>query len=190
MPAPATASPTPTPIMPGVERNKTTEDKPFIQPPTSPSPVPNPAAVSTNQPAPATPTPTPIGSSPQPQANPIGTRVPTPTQTANSQRNPVPLEPATSIRQSPAAALVPPLTPVPSQSPISSPIPASNPQIEAPAQPDWQQKAIELVKFAGVKIRAFTNTIPAKAQSFGQNVQIWAGRGIDTIRSWRNNGAG
>jgi hypothetical protein len=198
MPAPATVSPTPTP-MAGVERNNPTQNQPFTQPQTSPSPapaptVPRPAAVPTNQPSPAIPTPiitpTPIASSPQPQANPIETKVPTPRQHTDSQPTPVPLEPATSIRRSPAAAPVPQLTPIPSQSPISSSTPASNPQIEAPAQPAWQQKAIELVKFAGVKIRAFTNTIPAKAQRFGQNVQVWAGKAMETVKSWRNNGAG
>jgi hypothetical protein len=199
IPAPATVSPTPTP-MAGVERNNPTHNQPFTQPQTSPSPappatVPSPAAVSTNQPAPVvTPTPlatpAPIGSSTQPQANPIENRVPTPSQPKNAQPNPVSLEPATSIRRSPAAAPTPQLTPVPSQSPISSPTPASNPLIEAPAQPAWQQKAIELVKFAGVKTREFTNTIPAKAQRFGQNVQVWAGKAIETVKSWRNNGAG
>lgn len=173
MPAPP-VRPTPTP-MAGIERDKSTQDKPFTQPQTAPSPAP--AATPT-----PIATPTSIGSIPQPLTNPIETRVPTPSSTASSQANPAPFEPATSIRQSPATA------PVPSQSPISHPTPAINPQIQAPGQTAWQQKAIELVKFAGVKIRAFTNTIPAKAQRFGQNVQIWAGRAIDTIRSWQNNG--
>jgi hypothetical protein len=196
MPAPA-VRPTPTP-MAGVARDKSTQDKHLTQPQTSPSPapaatVPSPAAVSTDQPVTvATPTPlatpTPIGSSPQLLANPIDTKIPTPSPTVAPQPDRVPFDPATSIRQLPAAAPVPQLTPLPSQSPISSPTPASNPQLEAPSQQAWQQKAIELVKFAGVKIREFTNTIPAKAQRFGQNIQIWAGRAIDTIRSWQNNG--
>jgi hypothetical protein len=199
MPTPVTVRPTPTP-MPGLEQTKPTEAKPLTQPQTAPSPapaatVPSPAAVSTSQPAPvATPTPiatpTPSGSIPQPLTNPIETRVPTPSRIEDSQPTPIPFEPATSIRQSPATAPLPQLTPAPNLSPISSPTPADNPQIEAPSQPNWQQKAIELVKFAGVKIRAFTNTIPAKAQRFGQNIQIWAGRAIDTIRAWQNNGAG
>jgi hypothetical protein len=49
----------------------------------------------------------------------------------------------------------------------------------------WQTKANELRKAAGVKIRAFTNTIPSKAQRFGHNVQIWVGNAIDQIQAWR-----
>jgi hypothetical protein len=186
IPAP---TPMPTP-MAGVERKQ--PDIQPAQPQTAPVPV---APVSTNQPLPvATPTPivppTPSVAILQPLANPIETRVPTPRPTAGSQPSQVPFEPATSIRQSPAASPIPQLTPVPSQSPIPNPPPAITPQLDAPAQPAWQQKAIELIKFAGVKTREFTNTIPAKAQRFGQNVQIWGGRAMETIRSWRNNGAG
>ncbi len=195
---PAPVRPTPTPTV-GVEQ-KTTDAQPVAQPQTSPSPtpaatVPRPIAVPNNPPVTlATPTPiatpTPSGSSPQPLAHPIETSVPAPNLTAGSQPNSVPFQPATSIRRSPATDLVPQLTPAPSPSQISSPTPASNPQLETPAQPAWQQKAIELIKFAGVKTREFTNTIPAKAQRFGQNVQIWAGKAMETIESWRNNGAG
>ena len=49
----------------------------------------------------------------------------------------------------------------------------------------WQIQANELRKAAGVKIRAFTNTIPSKAQRFGHNVQIWVGNAINQIQAWR-----
>jgi hypothetical protein len=49
----------------------------------------------------------------------------------------------------------------------------------------WQIQANELRKAAGVKIRAFTNTIPAKAQRFGHNVQIWVSNAINQIQAWR-----
>jgi hypothetical protein len=49
----------------------------------------------------------------------------------------------------------------------------------------WQIQADNLRKAAGVKIRAFTNTIPAKAQRFGHNVQIWVGNAINQIQAWR-----
>jgi hypothetical protein len=49
----------------------------------------------------------------------------------------------------------------------------------------WQIQANELRKAAGVKIRAFTNTIPSKAQRFGHNVQIWVGNTINQIQAWR-----
>ena len=49
----------------------------------------------------------------------------------------------------------------------------------------WQIQANELRKAAGVKIRAFTNTSPSKAQRFGHNVQIWVGNAINQIQAWR-----
>ena len=49
----------------------------------------------------------------------------------------------------------------------------------------WQTQANDLRKAAGVKIRAFTNTIPAKAQRFGHNVQIWVSNAINQIQAWR-----
>jgi hypothetical protein len=49
----------------------------------------------------------------------------------------------------------------------------------------WQIQADNLRKAAGVKIRAFTNTIPSKAQRFGHNVQIWVGNAINQIQAWR-----
>jgi hypothetical protein len=49
----------------------------------------------------------------------------------------------------------------------------------------WQMQANELRKAAGVKIRAFTNTIPSKAQRFEHNVQIWVGNAINQIQAWR-----
>ncbi len=95
---------------------------------------------------------------------------------------------------------------VPSPKPIAPPTsPTIQPQVQidrptstapvaAPQQNEWQAKAIELIKFLGVKIRAFTNTIPARAQRFGNNVQIWAGETIDRagelIRSWQEKQAG
>lgn len=78
----------------------------------------------------------------------------------------------------------PPVTP----SPITPT--ANQPLVAEPTQKTWQAQAIELIKFAGVKIRAFTNTIPGKAQRFGHNVQIWSGKAIEIVRSWRNREAG
>jgi hypothetical protein len=74
----------------------------------------------------------------------------------------------------------------------------SSNRIESPQQPlpdtslvaptptnTWQIQADNLRKAAGVKIRAFTNTIPARAQRFGHNVQIWGGNAINQIQAWR-----
>jgi hypothetical protein len=63
------------------------------------------------------------------------------------------------------------------------------PQVQNPAEPTWQQQSIELLKMAKAKIRAFTNTIPAKSQRFSKNVQIWAGYARDyatkRIQAWQ-----
>jgi hypothetical protein len=51
----------------------------------------------------------------------------------------------------------------------------------------WQTQTIELIDAAKVKIRAFTNTIPAKAQRFARNMQIWTGKAIEFIDSLRDS---
>ncbi len=55
-------------------------------------------------------------------------------------------------------------------------------QIDNRPQTTWQKQAIELFDVVRVKIRAFTNTIPAKAQRFGQNMRAWLGETIDKLR--------
>lgn len=49
-------------------------------------------------------------------------------------------------------------------------------------EPTWQTQAIELFDRARAKIREFTNTIPAKAQRFGQNLQVWVGKTIELFQ--------
>jgi hypothetical protein len=64
--------------------------------------------------------------------------------------------------------------------------PSPGPSSAAPTPTNtWQTQANDLRKAAGVKIRAFTNTIPSKAQRFGHNVQIWVGNAINQIQAWR-----
>ncbi|WP_373542994.1 hypothetical protein [Chamaesiphon sp.] len=46
----------------------------------------------------------------------------------------------------------------------------------------WQTQTIELFDLARAKIRTFTNTIPAKAQKFGQNMRAWWNETIDKLR--------
>jgi hypothetical protein len=73
----------------------------------------------------------------------------------------------------------------------SQPIPSPVTKSVAPAnitttsEKTWQMYANELRQAAGVKIRAFTNTIPSKSQRFGRNVQIWVGQAINQIQAWR-----
>jgi hypothetical protein len=72
--------------------------------------------------------------------------------------------------------------------------PESAPAVAPDDRHEWQAKATNIIKFLGVKIRTFTNTIPARAQKFGHNVQICAGQAIEwgseVIRSWREKQAG
>ncbi len=63
--------------------------------------------------------------------------------------------------------------------PIPTPVATSAPE------KTLQTQFIDLAQIAGVKIRAFTNTIPSKAQRFGHNVQILAGKAINQIQAWR-----
>lgn len=46
----------------------------------------------------------------------------------------------------------------------------------------WQTQAIEWFNTARAKIREFTNTIPPKAQRFGQNFQVWVGKTIELFQ--------
>ncbi|MCY7337275.1 MAG: hypothetical protein LH613_13855, partial [Chamaesiphon sp.] len=54
----------------------------------------------------------------------------------------------------------------------------------------WLTRSIELFDAVRAKIRAFTNTIPAKAQRFGHSAGIWIESArSDTkaqIQQWRN----
>jgi hypothetical protein len=206
-PPPPTAMPTPvivTPLQPTPIPNSTPvqiHNPEPIQLPTptamvQPNPVPSPQPITT------IPTPTPI---PVAEPSPVATPAPTvakipvistpqpiavPSPAAMPQPNHLPLEPTTSIRQAPAPVPTSPVIPAspPAQNPVPIATSTPNPQGVDREHQTWQTKAIELIQIAGVKTRAFTNTIPAKAQRFGQNVQIWAGRAIDTIQSWRNQG--
>jgi len=73
--------------------------------------------------------------------------------------------------------------------PVETPS-TSIPQLEGNDRPSWLTRSIELFDIVRAKIRAFTNTIPAKAQRFGHGAGIW----IESARSytkaqiqqWRN----
>jgi hypothetical protein len=174
----------------------------------------NPAPIAAPRPVPVQiqiPAPTPVPnisqnpaiSSPQPLMESPRTAIPQP-------NNAPCVEPATSIKRlpSPTTTPTPQITP-PAQvasppsnnTPVRAIDPSSQLQPQNPTpiaaapvtatpqeqeQQTWKTQAIELIKFAGVKIRAFTNTIPGKAQRFGHNMQILTGKAIKTIRSWQN----
>jgi hypothetical protein len=69
----------------------------------------------------------------------------------------------------------------------SSPVTATTaiepaPQLDTKPTTTWQTQTIELFDLARAKIRTFTNTIPSKAQRFGDNVRVWLAKTIDNLR--------
>jgi hypothetical protein len=160
---------------------------PVLVAPQLPNSLPAPPAIAIDRPqivlAPAT---IPIIINP----NPVATLAPTtPKPPAAAPPQPI-LVPIPVVIPQPPAAMNSPLPQV-SRTERAEP---SSPTIGQPQQvtsePNkWQTRSIELIKFLGVKIRAFTNTIPANAQRFGHNVQIWTSQAIDLVRSWRNREA-
>ncbi len=140
-----------------------------------------------------TPQPTPAA---EPRSAPIITSVPTIVPEAIVKNDPV-VEPKVSNplvqtpqpqqrEQQPESTKIVDKTP-PTENQVKLPQ-ISSPETSLVA-PDltntWQTQANDLRKAAGVKIRAFTNTIPARSQRFGHNVQIWVGNAIDQIQAWR-----
>jgi hypothetical protein len=109
-----------------------------------------------------------------------GTRIDHPESTPLVQ----PQSPQIEQRQEPTA-IVGGASPTDNQ--IKSPqISSPETSLVAPSSANtWQTQANNLRKAASVKIRAFTNTIPSKAQRFGHNLQIWVGNAIDRIQAWR-----
>ena len=164
----------------------------IVPPPTSAPSAPV-VATPTLQPFPQ-PVATPIAPTPAPTIAPM-VRVPIPTTPAQPtpppQQLPTPT-PVNTPQPAPSPIVSPPLPTI--QPPISSDRPeATTPAVE-PNRDRWQAKAMEIIQFLGVKIRAFTNTIPAKAQRFGHDFKIWAGQAIDRagelVRSWQERQAG
>jgi hypothetical protein len=107
----------------------------------------------------------------------------------SSPRDRIEPAPATILPSQPQTA--PPIAKIdrtPSLPSVTTPAVPNPPQ--NPESPEWQQRSIELLSTAKAKIRAFTNTIPAKSQRFGKNVSIWASYAkdyaIEQIQSWRD----
>jgi hypothetical protein len=80
-----------------------------------------------------------------------------------------------------------PAIPVPPAQIAQNP-PSSTPPITATSEKTWQAKTIELFDITKAKIRTFTNTIPAKAQRFGRNLQIWSAKAMELIEQLRDRG--
>ena len=176
IPAPVTSSPSPVKeIQPSPVVKALPVEIPIPEvvkkAPMIPTPQPPPAATPISKPAPIT-IPAPIT---VPEV--IVKNEPVVTPQVSDSVVQIPPQPQQDKRMEPA--------PIMSETaPIESP---QMPSLKAPTQANtWQIQANELRKAAGVRIRAFTNTIPSKAQRFGHNVQIWVGNAINQIQAWRN----
>ncbi len=183
----ATPQPIPNPVVIAPEPVAIPSPVGIVQPENLPSPAPLPITISPPLPPIVKPTPmttpeqkivrTPVGSTP-PQIS-----IPSPIITP--EPNSEPFVPATSIPRTPATTPPPQVTRLIEPNAITAQNPIAIPPVEQ-EQKTWQDRAIELINIAGVKIRAFTHTIPGKAQRFGHNVQVWTGKVIETVQSWRN----
>jgi hypothetical protein len=209
------AKPVPTPIVqtPAVVAPEPVEvPKPIVRP-IAPPPIPTPIT-STPAPIKEIQPPIPVAKTPPietptPEVVKTAPIVPIPQPTPAATPKPAPIVvpmptvvPEVIVKNDPAIdppKSTPPVQPQPPQteqrkepttivggsSPTENPI--KSPQTSTPPTPTntWQTQANELRKAAGVKIRAFTNTIPSKAQRFWHNVQIWVGNAINQIQAWR-----
>jgi hypothetical protein len=207
--APPAIAPSPTPSVPQPQQPSAIPS-PVVVLPQQPLPLPIPVTIVPPQPKSLpiqTPSPNPVPPAITTPIAPAPAPAPTPTPQQIVVVPPAP----TIVVPVPATPSQPIATP-PQQIPIPTPIVTPQPTVTLPqpsatidppestipvVEPDrdrWQTKAREVLTFLGVKIRAFTNTIPAKAQRFGHNVQIWTGQAIEwgseVIRSWRDKQAG
>jgi hypothetical protein len=185
--------------------------KSIVKPIVPPSPIPDPVAEiqpvpvvkalpsetpvhEVVKPAPIIPTPQPTLSA-TPKPDPIILPVPTILPEAIVKNDPV-IDPPKStplVQPQPPQSeqRKEPITIVGGASPteprINSPqmSPPETPLVAPPPTNTWQTQANNLRKAASIKIRAFTNTIPSRAQRFWHNVQIWVGNAIDRIQAWR-----
>ena len=124
--------------------------------------------------------------------NPTPVAIPTPTaKTPVAVRLQPILVPIPVVIAQPPTSMTPPDRPaIRVDKPAPSSLNLDRPQAIESEPPEWQTKTIEIIKFLGVKIRAFTNTLPEKAHRFGHNVQIWSSQAIELVRSWRTKEAG
>jgi hypothetical protein len=206
---PPIVNPNPSPVLapaPIVKPNPSYIVEPIapqpVQPLISPAPTAAPV-VSQPAPAPAIERPIPV-SQPSPVAVPTPEVASSPILSArdyshdSSPQISTP-HPAPSYLPTPTPTVTPQIlvvdkSPQPRQIPVPTITPttpaAQIEQIENKAEKTWQTQSIELLNITRAKIRAFTNTIPAKAQRFGANVCVWTGYALDyasdRIQEWRN----
>jgi hypothetical protein len=185
----------PSPIAEVLPTN-TPEPVKAIEPPGTPTPIPTPI---TRNPAPAMPVTQAVPAEPPvpevvktpviPTPQPILVPVPTPVPSIAPVPSAIPevVQPQDIVIKPPVTAPVATPPAAQPQQPLPAPVTKSvaPTNITTTSAKTWQMYANELRQAAGVKIRAFTNTIPSKSQRFGQNVQIWIGQAINQIQAWR-----
>jgi hypothetical protein len=147
-----------------------------------PSPTPTPVII-TPKPI-STPQPTPLAiPAPVAVAPPQSIVAPTPQPIAT----PNPIVVSEPKSESATKPLLPPTSTDPN---ILNPV-QFTPVLKNGDEKTWQTQVVDLFKTAGVKTREFVNSIPPKAQRFGQNIQTWAGNAIDTtlakVQAWRDS---
>jgi hypothetical protein len=179
---PITPIPIPAPVMPVAKAAPRVPPVPeVVQIPVVPTPqpsfVPTPAPAQTIAPVPPA-----IPSVAKPQDIVVKQPVAVPPITPPAAQPPQLIQPIQAAAPIPSGAAPQP-TPAPSPVPVTTSV--APPNITTTSEKTWQMYADEFRQAAGVKIRAFTNTIPAKSQRFGHNVQIWAGQAINQIQAWR-----
>jgi hypothetical protein len=128
---------------------------------------------------------TPVIPTPQPILVPVPTPVPSIAPVPSAI--PEVVQPQDIVVKPPVTAPVATPPAAQPQQPLPAPVTKSvaPTNITTTSAKTWQMYANELRQAAGVKIRAFTNTIPSKSQRFGQNVQIWIGQAINQIQACR-----
>jgi hypothetical protein len=186
---PITPIPIPAPVMPIAKAAPTALPVPEVVK-TPVVPTPQPIIVPAPTPVPTiAPVPPAIPSVAKPQDIVVKQPVAVPPITPPAAQPPQPSQPIQAAAPSPSGAAPAENQAVPQPTPAPSPVPVATsvapPNITTTSEKTWQMYANELRQAAGVKIRAFTNTIPAKSQRFGHNVQIWAGQAINQIQAWR-----
>jgi hypothetical protein len=186
---PIAIEPTPKPIV--------IPSPPIVKP--SVAPIESPPPIAQTQPLPS-PTPTPVIISPKPISTPQPTPLAIPAPIAVTPRS-QPLEtPTPQAIATPNPIVVSEPKSESATNPLSPPTPTipdsinsvkSAPVVKNENEKTWQTQVVDLFKTAGFKTREFANSIPPKAQRFGQNIQTWAGNAIDTtlakVQAWRDS---
>jgi hypothetical protein len=203
-------NPVSAPIQQPIERVDNAPKPPIAIPTPTPTATPIvivPVPTIVAKPTPTKPaTPEPTKNSPPANAEPITIAIPNQISSPTVNREPSKIEivppqvkladksiapslPVKPSPQNPTPAPAIPTTPTQiDRKPLESiPPTATNPPAVETSEKTWQTQTIELFNTTKAKIRTFTNTIPAKAQRFGRNLQIWSAKAMELIEQLRDS---